>query len=69
MYHNKWILYICGYMHNVNCSKIRGPLQSMYVCVCLRARACTTEIFCQDVANEVSLLKMNEYVFIYQLSF
>lgn len=44
-------------------------------CVCMRvsvracARACMCETFCQDVGNEVSLLKMNKYVFIYQLSF
>lgn len=44
MYHNKWILYICGYTHNVNCSNkkiyIRGSLQSVYAvergCVCMK---------------------------------
>lgn len=45
MYHNKWILYICGYTHNVNCSNkkniyIRGSLQSVYAvergCVCTK---------------------------------
>lgn len=61
MYHNKWILYICGYTHNVNCSnkKICISVDLYKVCMPLRARVCVYETFCQDVANDVSPLKMN----------
>lgn len=47
------------------CACVRA---SVCVYVCVRGE-CTYETNCPNVANKVSLLEMNKYVFVYQLWF